>query len=122
LVARHQMHLCRKNLHSMDAYASAAIDEFYDYDLDALSLRIDPQLAELISIEALETLADSAHETAMPASKAKHAHRYSEKNGVKIITLKYTMPNKVGGETATVSLSYDKNVCCQLAGFNLAAK
>jgi len=112
----------QKLTHAIDAYASAAIDEFYDYDLDALSLRVDPQLAGLVSIEALETLADSAHETAMPASKAKYAHQYSEKNGVKIITLEYAIPNKVGGETVTVSLSYDKDVCCQLVGFKLAAK
>ena len=104
----------------MTAYASAAIDEFYDYDIDTLYARIDARIAGTISTADLETLADQAHETAMPAKKTKQGHSYSEERGIKIITLEYAIPNKIGGETATVSLSYDKNSCCQIVGFNLA--
>ena len=104
----------------MTAYASAVIDEFYDYDIDTLYARIDARIAGTISTADLETLADQAHETAMPAKKTKQGHSYSEERGIKIITLEYAIPNKIGSETATVSLSYDKDSCCQIVGFNLA--
>ena len=73
----------------MPAYASAAIDEFYDYDIDTLYARIDARISGTISTADLETLADQAHETAMPAKKTKQGHSYSEERGIKIITLEY---------------------------------
>ena len=103
----------------MAAYASAVIDEFYDYDLEAVLARADVRAKANLSIDELEAFADNAHETAQPANKVKQASHYSQNNGVNLITLDYIIPNSVGHETAAVSLSYDNDVCCQLIGFSL---
>ena len=99
----------------MSAYASAVIDEFYDYDLEAVIARNKDNL----SIDALEAFADNAHETAAPANKVKNAHQFSEENGIHLITLEYVIPNEVGQEKATVTLSYNNEVCCELIGFDV---
>ncbi len=99
----------------MADYASAVIDEFYDYDLDAMLARSNGKM----SIEALETFADNTHETAQPANKVKQAHHYSQNNGVKRISLEYAIPNNTGQEIAIISLSYDTDTCCQLVGFTI---
>ena len=99
----------------MTAYASAVIDEFYDYDLEAVIARSKDKL----SIDLLESFADNAHETAAPAKKVKHAHHYSQDNGVTLVSLEYAIPNEVGQEKAIVILSYDNEECCELMGFDL---
>ena len=99
----------------MTAYASAVIDEFYDYDLEAGTGRSK----DTLSIDVLESFADNAHETAAPANKVKQGHHFSQDSGVNLVALEYAIPNAVGQETATVTLSYDNDVCCQLMRFDL---
>jgi len=52
-------------------------------------------------------------------NKVKNAHQFSEENGIHLITLEYVIPNEVGQEKATVTLSYNNEVCCELIGFDL---
>jgi len=105
-----------KVLPKIEAYASAVIDEFYDYELDGLLERAGPSSA--ISIDALEALADSAHETAQPQNKALRGYttnsRSGSNGGGNSASLEYFIPNAVGGERLSVSLSYTETTCCQL--------
>ena len=104
----------------MTAYASAAIDEFYDYDIDAVITRMGQDADKENLTEAIESLADSRHETAQAAHKNLYKREFSRKGDKNIITLEYSIPTDIGVEWATVSLSYSHDNCCQLVEFGVS--
>ncbi|MEP1230655.1 MAG: hypothetical protein ABJG88_08260 [Litorimonas sp.] len=102
----------------MKDYAKATLGEFYDYDLDAVLNRVDPRVSDKFSLELLEQISDLTHETAQPQNAVKFGQSFKSEDGLKYVAIQYNVPNQIGREEVTLSLSYDKDICCRLVGYH----
>lgn len=100
-------------------YAENALRDFYDYDLDTVLSRAGPKIAEPFTLELLEAISDQSHETAQPQNAVKFAHLYNQENDIKSVSIHYNVPNAVGHEAFTITLTYDEITCCNIIGLHL---
>lgn len=100
----------------MTDYAKEVLQEFYDYELESVLGRVDPNVSDNFSLELLEQISDFSHETAQPQNAVKFGHTYKTEDDLKYVAIKYNVPNLNGREEVTLSLSYGKDSCCKLVG------